>query len=157
MLQRISMDQGVATWLSTSQNPSTQDDMLMLYSKVINVGADSGQKLLWMWGLTVGEFPCGFGLVFRVEFGQSTPRDLEILHFNLFTSHLVGSRRIWFRKWKYLLMVLEKISWLWNAGRRCARCVEAHTREQKFAVVAKSSCIWKLAGSGHQSCSFMIH
>ena len=29
MLQRISMDQGVATWLSTSQNPSTQDDMII--------------------------------------------------------------------------------------------------------------------------------
>lgn len=38
----------------------------------------------------MGEFPCGFGLVFRVEFGQSTPRDLEILHFCLFISHFGG-------------------------------------------------------------------
>ena len=46
--------------------------MIMLYSKVVmNVGADSGRVSVWVWA----SFPRGIGI------GQSTPRDLEILHF----------------------------------------------------------------------------
>ena len=82
----------------------------------MNVGADSGRVSVWVWA----SFPCGIGI------GQSTPRDLEILHFYLFIIIPLGGKP---------QDLVEKVEVFAHVALR-----PIHT-SRKFAVVAKSSCV----------------